>query len=224
MTQNYALVYVKLRTRPVDWTTLTGNPVYPSLYDANRFQLTGGTFSPDSSQVGPYLTMHDSYMIRGVRLEFQLAPRFIAAAAGTATASTFPDNVPLVPRCYFWIDDEDNDMPDPIALPWSGVPKVAFLDPNVGKTSCKLYFRPKWLTQTYESLSTTGYHPSRGWISCNDPTVPHYGLKKCWELSNASEWTSWCPAWNPEADQYHARLLVRCTYYLAFKGKRLGGG
>jgi len=40
------------------------------------------------------------------------------------------------------------------------------------------YLKPAWLAQTYETALTTGYSPQwNKWLSTNDPTISHYGLK-----------------------------------------------
>lgn len=66
--------------------------------------------------------------------------------------------------------------------------------------------RPRVLGMVYESGGTTGYSPRRHtWLTTNDSTVPHYGVKM---------WFS-----TPAANMV---FRVHATYYLKFKGISAG--
>lgn len=47
--------------------------------------------------------------------------------------------------------------------------------------------RPRYLTQIYESATTTGYGQGarKQWLDCGDPTIPHYGIKMVFDTDPA---------------------------------------
>lgn len=71
------------------------------------------------------------------------------------------------------------------------------------------YLKPRFLVQTYETLTSTGYKPSRGYISTNDPTVPHYALLAYYSSPGVSPGVG--------TGQSYTQYI---TYYLKFKGKK----
>lgn len=75
----------------------------------------------------------------------------------------------------------------------------------------KRFFKPMWASLAYDNGGSPGYSPRRGYITCDDPAVPHYGV------------FVYLPNPNPDTTTaYENRMTHRIyiTYYLKFKNKR----
>lgn len=68
---------------------------------------------------------------------------------------------------------------------------------------------PKWLDTTYETALGNGYHPTNGFLDCNDNQVPHYGLKVYMSAPVA-----------PVGSSTGISYDVYATYSVAFKNVR----
>lgn len=117
-----------------------------------------------------------------------------SANVNTAPASTSS-------MVYYAVDYDDSVAPDQEdMLSKQGVRMKYTLRPWTVK------LRPRVLGMVYESGGTTGYSPRRHtWLSTNDATVPHYGVKM-WFSTPASNMV----------------FRVHATYYLKFKGLSAG--
>lgn len=69
--------------------------------------------------------------------------------------------------------------------------------------------RPKFSTRAYATALSDGFRPSTGFIDCNQPSVPHYGLKVWMDPPPLVASTRSTLTYN-----------VYATYYLKFKNVR----
>lgn len=74
----------------------------------------------------------------------------------------------------------------------------------------KVFYKPRTLTQVYESAIQTGYTPGRKlqWISTRDPQVPYFGMEGFMDTSGLPSGGLAVPV----------VVSVRTTYYLEFRG------
>lgn len=147
--------------------------------------------------------LYDEYQIAKVDVEF--IPRAAPLSQAISTATTGNANQ-LFGTCQPFltvIDYDDSSVPTTRnELLQYGTCKV--MAPNK-------YFKrsivPKIAVQTYKTSLTTGYAAkAKQWLDCADDTVPHFGLK-------------WC--WDQDANAVSTILYdIYVTYHMKFRGTR----
>lgn len=134
-----------------------------------------------------FTALYDQYRIMAMKI--RLSPRANSAEAGT--------NQGLI-KMWTAIDYDDN------------TPITAISDmlqrPNVKQTKSSQehvrYFKPRINVPTPGIVNTIpGQSSTRGWLDCDNPSIPHYGLKVL-----VDQLPSGAQSWD-----------VSVTYYLAFK-------
>lgn len=140
--------------------TIVGNATYNPYISAYAF-----TFN-QLVNVGEFTSLFDQYMITRIQVRWFL--RIDPSAQTAATAS--------YPRHYCFKDWDDSGLPiDLNAFREHSKCQVRVMHPN---RPIVVTYKPAVLIQLYETLTNAAYGPKwRQWIDCNDPDVPHYGLK-----------------------------------------------
>lgn len=138
---------------------------------------------------GEFTALFDQYKINGVKVVFM--PRANSSEVGT--------NQGLI-KFFSAIDYDDNTAPTSIndLLQYENMKCT-----NTSKDH-KRYLRPKIAREIYNSVTTTAYGPTSGWIDCTNAAVPHYGIKYALQQL-------------PSGAQ---SMDIKVTYYLAFKNVR----
>lgn len=136
-----------------------------------------------------FTTLFDMYKICAVKVSYM--PRANSAEVGT--------NQGLV-KFFTVVDYDDSNNPTSIneLLQYESLKTT-----NTTKDHNR-YLKPKLAKALYQSAVSTAYGATRGWIDCENPGVPHYGLKYALQT---------LPTGNQSYD-------VKVTYYLAFKNVR----
>lgn len=143
-----------------------------------------------------FLNLFEEYRIVGVK--YHMRPRL-----GINVATQTTDFGVL----HVWRDHDDVNTPTAQAE-YLQKQSVKSWNMNKPPANASIYIKPSILFQTYESTTSTGYSPKFGqWISSNDPSVPHYGLKMWWE--DVTQGTN-------SSATVHATI----TYYLQFRGTK----
>lgn len=140
-----------------------------------------------------FTNLFDLYQINKVDLYFRLVQN--------------PDNTPQssnAPGAYYPCLWYTRDYDDEVGLTLAQIRekqnvKRFVLRPNVIK---KLSINPKFQKMTYNTLTTTGYGPSSGYLDTVDSGVPHYGLKTVMEVPASG--ASW-------------QVEVNAKYHISFK-------
>ncbi|AJP36451.1 putative capsid protein [Avon-Heathcote Estuary associated circular virus 21] len=120
-----------------------------------------------------------------------------------ATETTGRAQNEVNPLLYFKVDHNDNTSDSLSTMKDSMKTKTHMFTNNNPEFSIQL--KPAIQSEMYRTTLTAAYTPKWGqWIPCDDPTVPHYGMKAyCCAFKNAD--------WNPGS------LQVSFKYYVSFK-------
>lgn len=168
------------------------NPVNGSIYSVPLsldFRLS------DITQPTDFTTLFDQYKISGVKVKI----------TWTSTQGEIGGGIPA-PRLMYTVDEDDSGVPteDSIRAKNSvkfhqfanGVPLVMYVKPRVAR-------------ELYNNNLTTAYGPTRAWIDCSNPNVPHYGMKM---------WLD--DVWIPDGSEYDQRnkFHIDLSYYIKTKG------
>lgn len=140
--------------------TISGNAAhlpYLSGYSFNFGQLVNS---------GEYTALFDQYMITYIQVKWFLK---IDPGAQAAAGATYP-------RLFVCRDYDDGDPPPTLNnLREHARTQVRVMNPNRPVT---VGFKPAIASQIYNTPVAAGYGPKwKQWIDCNNPAVPHYGLK-----------------------------------------------
>lgn len=141
----------------------------PSL-DVNGTYMFGGAFQFQLNQVlehADLTQLFDKYKIKGVK--FTIIP-LGQPSTNAAPASIADTNWPTIAIA---VDNDDASLP----ANWNTV--AVKQDCKIKKLNkpVSVYIRnPKLATALYDG-ATTAYAASTGFVDCNYPEVPHYGLK-----------------------------------------------
>lgn len=176
---------------------LTGWAIGSANPDANGLYQFGGAmqFQLDQTQnYTDFTQLFDRYKLSGVKVKFV-----------PLTTQAFPGA--SVPMIAYAIDLDDATLPtsyDTVNTKY-----------NVHKKrldkACSIYIKPRLAQQIYSGL-TSGYAigPKNTYIDCNDPGVPHYGLKF---------WLRDCylPTTTGPAVNTNTVIRIETTYYLTLK-------
>lgn len=132
-----------------------------------------------------FTSLFDCYKIKAIKWRF--SPRANSAEVGT--------NLGLV-KMFSAIDYDDNT---PVNL--TDLLQYESLKTTSTDKDHVRYVKPRIAKQVFQSAPNPAYAPTTGWLDCDYPTVPHYGLKLVLQQ---------LPAGTQSFD-------IQVTYYLAFK-------
>lgn len=151
-----------------------------------QFQLNSTIDFTDMTQ------LFDRYKIVGVKLKFQYL-----ANAGT------PISTANLPTLHYAFDGDDSAGPvAPNDVLSKAYCKTRVLNANIPTS---VYYKPRVSKELYISPGVYGETSERPcWIDCNNPQVPHFGMKM------------WLADWLGGVDNNNA-IRIQPTYYLAFK-------
>lgn len=162
---------------------------YSGYINGSTLADVGGNLIGQLSQVpnfGEFTALFDMYKILGMR--FRFSPRANSAEVGT--------NQGLI-KFMTAIDYDSSTTTGTMA----DLLQYESLKVTQSNREHVRYIKPRIAQSVYQSALTTGYSPGRGWIDCENNTVPHYGLRFLLQQ---------LPAGNQSYD-------IQVTYYLAFK-------
>ena len=143
-----------------DPETIAGNAAHNPLIKSYSFNF-GQLINSNE-----FVALFDQYMITYVQVKWFLKIDPGAQAAGAAS----------YPRMYL-VRDYDDDMLAPTLnnLREHARCQVVVMNPN-RPVVCGV--KPAIATQVYNTTLAAGYGPKwKTWIDCNNPAVPHYGIK-----------------------------------------------
>lgn len=135
-----------------------------------------------------YCNLYDTYKLAAVKLTFWPNNQVNISNA-------------IQPRIVYAIDYDDSNtgQSEPTLLSYANSRIRNLVGPPFS-----VYFKPRFARSTYQSTTSTGYTPGRGYIDTNDASVPHYGFK----------------AVIPAADSIY-RTLIYATFYVKFRSPRM---
>jgi hypothetical protein len=148
-----------------------GSTALTTSYYATSFSLSG---VPGYTE---FTALYDQYRITKVNLH--LWPTNIAVT-NSNSGSTI---VNLAPRVVTAIDYDDSTN----AGSFNELREYSTAEVHIVTDKVVRTFSPAVSTVVYEGVSSSGYAPTWGqWISTNDPSVPHYGMKGAIEATGSS--------------------------------------
>lgn len=172
-------------------TGITGWALAGTTADANNLYQFGGAFQAQLNQVeqwGDFAQLFDRYKISGVKLKF--IPLTNSSEVGNA-----------VPMIAYAIDLDDASVPSSYA---ELNQKYNVHKKRLDKP-CSIYIKPRVASSIYSGL-TSGYAVGKPmYIDCNDPGVPHYGLKY------------WIRDMSLGSTTTNTVVRIETTYYLSLK-------
>lgn len=122
-----------------------------------------------------YVGVWDQFRIVGVK--WKLVPNFNVNTGRTyfdANTATVVDKENVTPVCATCIDNNDASVPGSLDF------VLAYNNCRVQQANrpIKRYLKPTVLTQMWENIANTSYHPKkRCWIDSADFNTEHFGLK-----------------------------------------------
>ena len=136
-------------------------------------------------QVAHYQALFEYYKINKVVVEFRY--KGAETPAYTTINGTGTQNNEIIneinPVLYFKVDHNDVTADSLAKLKESGRTREKQLSNNSPNFTITL--KPAVQAEAYKTAITTAYRPKWGqWLSTNDDTVPHYGLK-CYAVAGA---------------------------------------
>lgn len=137
-----------------------------------------------------FTALYDQYMIRRVKVKF--IPKNVPAELGQFVGAA---------PSQFWTypDFDDNTAPPSLA---AVLQRQALVRTRNTSHQTRV-LRPRVTKPIYQDGVTFAYGPGTSWIDCNNPQVPHYGLKYFMEkAANSSSLTAYD---------------LEITYYLSFR-------
>lgn len=172
--------------------------------DVNGNLLSTNTWSfqvSDLPQIASYATLFEYYKINKVIVEFSYKTGGLFANTSTGTSISVNE---INPTLIFKVDHNDVTGDSIGVLLQSMKTHKKQLTNNSPNFSITL--KPAVQTEAYKSALATTYIPKWGqWLSMDDTTVPHYGLKLQMQL----------PA--PNANIDYGSLEVNMKYYFTVK-------
>jgi len=181
---------------------IPGNPTVSTLTtSADDFEQRQGGFGlqfqlDQCLQYNELTSLFDRYKIVGVKLKFlfQCNTNFYD---GDTHAQ------PPLPVINYAYDCDDNSaISDKLAVTTKYYCKERLLN---GNRTFSVFYKPRIDQAIYQDGLVTAYTSERRkWIDCNNPSVPHYGMK------------IWINNWSVTPASAH-KLTITPTYYLAMK-------
>lgn len=129
------------------------------------------TFSlNDLPNSGEFTALYDQYKITGIKLDI------IWRSTNLSMVETQNTQQIGAPYMYWCIDRDDSTSTSITDLrEYSKAKRFEF---DVGRRTCKIYFKPNTLAENYLTAITTGYTVSFDrWIDAAYPTMPYWGFK-----------------------------------------------
>lgn len=119
-----------------------------------------------------FTALYDQYKICAVKMEIR--PGFNTISVTESAPGSFDMAAGMV---YHVLDYNDSNTLGSVnnALEYENCRVSSMLKPF------KRYFKPKFQTMLYETLTGTGYKASSGWINTAEVNVPHYAFKSIWD-------------------------------------------
>lgn len=153
---------------------------YCSRTDFPNISVTGLTNSigwvfrfSDVIQSAEFTTLFDQFILTKCIVTLRLVTNPDASnALNTAGANPTPTN--WFPNLWYIPDYDDSTSETLDGIKERIGVQCRIMKPNV---PIQIVIYPKVLVQTYVSAVATGYAPKRLYMDCDQPTVPHYGLK-----------------------------------------------
>jgi len=167
-------------TRHVNLTTINEDTV-GSVYGGTYFFLGQVPGSSD------FTNLFDQYRIRKVVLQFKANQQSFTSSTGSSAVTNIPTRIVTA------IDYDDSVAPTSL----NELREYNTAQVNTMVESFTREIRPAVSIMAYEGVGSTG------WISTNDPGVPHYGIK--WAVPSAVASTN------------GYQLAVEATYHLEFR-------
>lgn len=151
------------------------------------------------SEVASMTATFDQYRIKGVKVTW--VPKFNGQLLTNTTGGGYQ-----IPELWSCIDlDDSNAINAAQMVEHWGLKRCRFLK------EYKRFLKPRFQTQIYETLTSTGYGLGnrKTWLDVDDNEIPHYGLKYLVTPPNPQ---------NPTDDQViYFDMYIK--YYLEFRGK-----
>lgn len=115
-----------------------------------------------------FTSLFDEYRILGILVEFHPGVDSWSAEPGVALTNM------ALPQVRTIIDHTEDGVPSS----FNDMYQYANCKMTRGTTIHKRFLRPNVLSQAFESTVSTAYSPKyKQWITTDDATTPHYGLK-----------------------------------------------
>lgn len=132
------------------------------------------TFSLDQVRnASSYTALFEYYRIDKVIVKFRYKGPGTQAYSNTTDVILHNEQNPVL---YFKVDHNDVDA-DSLSVMKDSMKTKAHVFRN-NESEFVIQLKPAIQTEAYKSALATTYIPKWGqWLSCDDPTVPHYGLK-----------------------------------------------
>lgn len=120
-----------------------------------------------------YTALFEYYRIDKVVVKFRYKSAGVQAYSNTTDVILHNEQNPVL---YFKVDHNDVDQ-DSLSVLKDSMKTKAHVFTN-DKSEFVITLKPAIQSEAYKSALTTTYIPKWGqWLSTEDPTVPHYGLK-----------------------------------------------
>lgn len=181
--------------------------IYPALSEVGSTNLHTEEFTFALNKVQGYenfTALYDQYRIKAVSCKF--SPGALNTHSTSSNVSPYSKSMQLLT-----VIDYDDDTPFSSQTQAREYSTCQIHQYGNDSKDFTRYFTPSCLTRIYESLTTDGFSTKFGqWISTNDPTTPHYGLK-CLLRTDDVSFTS--------SDVNFGWTLQVC-YYLEFRNSK----
>lgn len=174
---------------------ITNTTAVQSIPFVQTFQLS------DVLNYTDFTALFDNYKIDRIDYYMQLLTN-PDGFTGVTPSMTNMGKEAWYPIIWYVLDNDDSTVPTLAALREKQGVRRKVLKPN---QIIKFSVYPKWQKVTYQTSSTVGYGPAKGWLDCTDSAVPHYGIKGCVDFHQ-----------NLNVTQYN--IEVTAKYHLSFKG------
>lgn len=124
----------------------------------------------DLPNSGEFTALYDQYKITGIKLDI------IWRSTNLSMVETQNTQQIGAPYMYWCIDRDDSTSTSITDLrEYSKAKRFEF---DVGKRTCKIYFKPNTLAENYLTAVTTGYTVNFDkWVDAAYPTMPYWGFK-----------------------------------------------
>lgn len=143
-----------------------------------------------------FTQLFDRYKITGIKLKFLFQNNVSALQA-------VGNRAPLPLITYAFDADDANSPPTRQAVAVKQYAKEKILN---GNRTFSVFYKPRLSKLVYNGIITSAYTSSKPeWLDCNNPSVPHFGVKL------------WLNNWYSDTDTSSMKLTIQPIYYLAMK-------
>lgn len=140
-------------------------------------------FAPKLSDLpgyGDYTNIYDQYRLKSA--EYFVMPRFLGNVDDDPGGA---DPMPVHAVIFGWVGDpNDSDVSGVFSTTEDAWLKINGYQQDLFQAPVRITTNPKPSTTMYRTSTTTGTAQGDGskWISRDNPTIPHYGMKMRWYL------------------------------------------